>query len=109
MTRKNRTDQELGWLRNVWEELAASELKHGSFAVVEIRATASRARFTVKFKMERPDTDAGLPAWSASTVHHYPNGDATQFLPWLWGRASAFADFCDHSDQALAPQEKHED
>lgn len=92
MPRKNKTDRELGWLRNVWEELAAAEMRHGAFIRVVMQPTASRGVFTVRIEMERPDTPKGLTAFSYHTMARYPNGDNTEFLAWLWGRSSRFAD-----------------
>jgi hypothetical protein len=107
MPRKSKTDQELGWLRNIWEEMAATELKHGGFMKVELKPTASRARFMVRLVMTRPEGEGDIPGWAGSTRYDYPNAESTMFLPWLWGRANAFAEFCDVSDTVLkAPYDK---
>jgi len=92
MPRKNKTDRELGWLRNVWEELAAAEMRHGAFIKVIMQPTASRGVFTVRLEIDRPDTPKGLPAFSYHSMVRYPSGDNTEFLAWLWGRADRFAD-----------------
>jgi hypothetical protein len=109
MPRKSKTDRELGWLRNVWEELAAVELKHGAFARVEMRPTASRSSFVVRVVAERPDTESGYPGWTYATAARYPNGDNTEFLAWLWGRCDRFADEAALSDVAVSAHGKEKD
>lgn len=100
MGRKSTWAKEVGWLSNVWEELAKAELEHAAFAIVEIRPAAVRNTFTVKITMTRPETEGGLAGWSYSTMARYPTADNTEFLAWLWGRSSRFADEAALSDAA---------
>lgn len=108
MPRKSRTDQELGWLRSAWEELAEGELTHGAFCHIELRPMARRGVFKVVFVMERPETEHGLPAWKGSVAHQYPNGNNTAFLGWLWQMCMRFTDYADVSDHALQAGQKKE-
>jgi hypothetical protein len=106
MPRKNKTDQELSWLRNVWEEVAATELKHGATVDIVIRAGATRGVFTVTFLLVRPEVDKGMPGFTYRSMLRYPNGYQTQFLPWLWGRAGRFAEEVAEGDIAVARLEE---
>lgn len=101
MPRKSRTDQELGWLRSLWEELAEAELIHGAFCRIELRPMARRGVFTVSFVMERPETEKGFPEWKGTQRHQYPNGQSTAFLSWLWGVSMRFGDYVDVTDIAV--------
>lgn len=92
MPRKSRTDQELGWLRNVWEELAGIELLHQGRCTIQMVPGASRSVFVVNLQFTRPAVKNGFPEFNYTTQVRYPNGDATQLLPWLWGRCQRFAD-----------------
>lgn len=98
MPRKSRTDRELGWLSSIWEEMALVETRHGAFSVVELRPTVIRSIFTVRLSAARAAVDEERPGWSYSSLVRYPTGDNTEFLAWLWGRASRFADEAALSD-----------
>lgn len=101
MPRKSKTDRELGWLRNLWEELAAAELRHASFARLILKPTATRGVFHVSLEIDRPDTPDGLPAFRYHTMARYPTGDNTEFLAWAWGRAARFAEEAFLADEAV--------
>jgi hypothetical protein len=103
MPRKSSTDQELGWLRSVWEELSSAELKHAGFIYITVRASASRCRFYVKWEIQRPDTPLGLKSYHASQQLNYPCPDATQFLPWLWNMSRRFSEYIDNDDEDARP------
>lgn len=102
--RKNKLDRELGWLRNVWEELAAIELKHACRCTLLINPQASRGRFYVQLEALRETEREELTPWRAVTRISYPTSEATEFLAWLWGRAQQFAEYCDSADAELSPR-----
>ena len=106
MPRKSKTDVELGWLRAVWEQAAAMEMTHATYFTITIRPAATRNMFSVVMEMKRPATKNGLGAFAYSTVLRYPNGDNTQFLPWLWGKVERFGDECALADTAVADLQK---
>lgn len=104
MPRRSRADQELNWLRSVWEVLAAAELSHGAFITISIKPTAMRSRFYVKFEMTRPETPGGMPPFHGAVTNSYPSSSATQFLPWLWNMSEQFVAFIDNDDPGVKPQ-----
>lgn len=106
MPRKNKTDRELGWLRNVWEELAAIELRHQCFCTITLNPGAQRSVFYVTLRMERKGAPEGVVDWAYTSKALYPTGDATEFLAWLWWRADRFGDEIALSDPQYAPKEK---
>jgi hypothetical protein len=98
MPRRSRNDQELNWLRSAWEELAAAELNHSGFITIKIKPTAMRARFYVKWEFTRPEVDGKLDRYFAAKQTSYPNGDATNFLSWLWNQSRLFSEQLDADD-----------
>lgn len=101
MPRKSRTDQELGWLRSLWEEMAQAELVHGAYFRIVVKPSATRGIFTCVFELERPETGSGPPAWKGAQALRYPNGQNTSFLCWLWGSAMRSSDYFDMADDAI--------
>lgn len=103
MPRKSKTDQELSWLRNVWEVLAALELQHAGFASVVVKPTAMRSRFYVRFEFARPAAPDGPPPYCGTVTLSYPSSGATEFLPWLWNKSEDFTTYVDNDDPYTAP------
>jgi hypothetical protein len=101
MARRNKTDRELGWLRNVWEELAEAEMRHAAFAKVILQPTATRGMFTVRIEIDRPEVPNGFSAFKYHTMVRYPNSYNTEFLAWLWGRSEQFAAEAREHDEAV--------
>lgn len=100
MPRKSKTDREMSWLGAMWEEIARTELIHAGFTSVTIRPTAMRSRFHVEFEFVRPASTPGLPAYRGKVRLSYPNGDAVDFLSWLWNQARLFSEYVENDDIA---------
>lgn len=103
MPRKNRNEQELGWLLSSWEELARAELVHGGYVEITIKPKALRGRFYVRWEFTRPPLDADYIGYRASQQVSYPAPEATQFLPWFWHMSMRFLEYLDADDKGYAP------
>lgn len=101
MPRRSKFDQELSWLRALWEEMAAAEMVHGCYCSVVLRPTASKGVFTVSIEGVRPEVSNSIPPWQYTTMVRYPNGNATEFLSWLWGRMNRWGDEAALSDNNI--------
>jgi len=63
---------------------------------------AMKATFNISIQATRMGSPKGMGEWSYRTMVRYPNGNSTEFLAWLWGRASRFGDEAAMSDVGLS-------
>jgi len=101
MSRPSKTEQEMGYLRDFWQEVRVTEAEyHGSFEMTVVpTARPGVMQYRMTFTPAADRTPEGLGV--VALVFGYPNAEQSSFAGFMWRKAITLARMVEEADGIL--------
>jgi len=106
MPRKSKTDQEIGYLRAMWEELDDIEREYGRVLIVSVIKTNQKGVFNFRISATSADDTASEVPRTDTIQQRFPEARTTTLAGFWWSLAQRLNDQVANVEEARQAETK---